>query len=230
VAIVLKSFLSIMKINMTCLHRTEALLSLLFLSSLFFASGCALPKIIILNDPLSAEEHAELGRIYESQGKEDLALLQYRAAVRRNPRQVQAWLLLGDLAYRRGDYGEAETAYKKALNLQPESGDTGNNLAWTYLMQNKRTSKAEKLVREAMTFTPEHKPYYLDTLGVVLLRLGKVQESIAALKESVATLPEDRSGFLAEAYGHLAEAYKTAGDAVLAEEAAAMARKYAILM
>ena len=228
-AIVLRIFLSIMKINTTYLRRTEALLSLLFLSSLLFASGCSLPKIIILNDPLSAEEHAELGRIYESQGKEDLALLQYRAAIRKDPRQAQAWLLLGDLAYRRGDYGEAETAYKKALNLQPENGDIGNNLAWTFLMQNKRTSKAEKLVREAMTFTPGHKPYYLDTLGVILLRLGKVRESIAALKESVTTLPEDKSGFLAEAYGHLAEAYKAAGEAVLADEAATTAKKYAIL-
>ena len=218
-----------MKTNTPFLRRTKALLSLLFLSSLLYANGCALPKIIILNDPLSAEEHAKLGRIYESQGKEDLALLQYRAAVRKDPRQVQAWLLLGDLAYGRGDYGEAETAYKKALNLQPENGDIGNNLAWTFLMQNKRTSKAEKLVREAMTFTPEHKPYYLDTLGVVLLRLGKVRESIAALKESVTTLPEDKSGFLAEAYGHLAEAYKAAGEAVLADEAATTAKKYAIL-
>ncbi|OGW55418.1 MAG: hypothetical protein A2Z46_09200 [Nitrospirae bacterium RBG_19FT_COMBO_55_12] len=228
-AIVLRIFLSIMKINTTYLRRTTSLLAFLFLSALVFTNGCALPKIIILNDPLSAEEHAELGRIYESQGKEDLALLQYRAAVRKDPRQAQAWLLLGDLAYRRGDYGEAETAYKKALNLQPENGDIGNNLAWTFLMQNKRTSKAEKLVREAMTFTPGHKPYYLDTLGVVLLRLGKVRESIAALKESVTTLPEDKSGFLAEAYGHLAEAYKAAGEAVLADEAATTAKKYAIL-
>lgn len=218
-----------MKTNAPYPRRTKALLSLLFLSSLLFASGCALPKIIILNDPLSAEEHAKLGRIYESQGKEDLALLQYRAAVKKDARHSQAWLLLGDLSYRRGDYGEAETAYKKALNLQPENGDIGNNLAWTYLMQNKRTSKAEKLVKEAMTFTPEHKPYYLDTLGVVLLRLGKVRESIAALKESVTTLPEDKSGFLAEAYGHLAESYNAAGEAVLAAEAAATAKKHAII-
>jgi Tfp pilus assembly protein PilF len=218
-----------MKINTSYLRRTTSLLAFLFLSALVFTNGCALPKIIILNDPLSAEEHAELGRIYESQGKEDLALLQYRAAIRKNPRQAQGWLLLGDLAYRRGDYGEAETAYKKALDLQPENGDTGNNLAWTYLMQNKRTSKAEKLVREAITLTPGHKPYYLDTLGVVLLRLGKIQEAVAALKESVTTLPEDKAGFLAEAYGHLAEAHKTAGEAVLADEAAALAKKYAIL-
>lgn len=218
-----------MKMRIAYRRRTDAFLSFLFLSALIFTHGCALPRIIILNDPLSAEEHNNLGRIYESQGKEDLALLQYRAAIKKDSRQVQGWLSLGDLSYKRGDYGEAEAAYKKARNLQPENSDIANNLAWTYVMQNKRLSKAEGLVTEALTLTPGHRPYYLDTLGVVLLRLGKVQESIAALKESVSTLPLDKPGFLAEAYAHLAEAYSTAGDAVHADEAAAAAKKYAII-
>ncbi len=218
-----------MKTNTPYLRRTEALLSLLFLSSLLFTNGCALPRIIILNDPLSVEEHDNLGRIYESQGKEDLALLQYRAAVKKDPGHVRSWLLLGDLSYKRGVFGEAETAYKKALSRQPENGDIANNLAWTYVMQNKRLSKAEELVKEALTLTPDHKPYYLDTLGMVLLRLGKVQEAIAALKEAVSSLPEDKPGYLAEAFAHLAEAYTTAGDAVRADEAAAAAKKYAII-
>lgn len=218
-----------MKINTTYLRRAETLLWFLLLSAFVFTNGCALPRIIILNDPLSAEEHDKLGRIYESQQKEDLALVQYRAAVKKDSRYVRAWLLLGDLSYKHADYVEAEASYKKALNLQPGNGDIGNNLAWTYLMQNKKLSKAEALIREAMTLTPEHKPYYLDTLGVVLLRLGKVRESIATLKESVSALPEDKTGFLAEAYGHLAEAYRTAGDAALADEAVATAKKYAII-
>ena len=46
--------------------------------ALLFLSGCSLPRIIILNDPLSAEEHNNLGRIYESQEKYDLAAQQYR--------------------------------------------------------------------------------------------------------------------------------------------------------
>jgi Tfp pilus assembly protein PilF len=215
--------------NTTYPRRTGALLSLFFLSALVFTHACALPRIIVLHDPLSVEEHDNLGRIYELQGKEDLALLQYRAAVKKDPGHGGSWLLLGDLSYKRGDFGEAETAYKKALNLQPENGDIANNLAWTYVMQNKRLSRAEKLVTEALKLTPDHRPYYLDTLGMVLLRLGKVQEAIAALKESVGVLPEDKPGYLAEAFAHLAEAYATAGDAARANEAAAAAKKYAIM-
>jgi Tfp pilus assembly protein PilF len=218
-----------MKTDTAYRPTTNALLFLFLLAALLFTHACALPRIVILNDPLSAEEHEKLGSIYESQGNEDLALLQYRSAVKKDSRRVPAWLLLGNLSCKRGDYGEGEAAYKKALNLQPENGDIANNLAWTYLMQNKGLSKAEGLVKKALTLTPDHKPYYLDTLGMVLLRLGKVQESIAALTESVGTLPQDKSQFLAEVFAHLAEAYTAAGDGVHADEAAAAAKKYAII-
>jgi tetratricopeptide (TPR) repeat protein len=218
-----------MKTEATYPRRTNALLFLFLLSSLLFTHACALPKIVILNDPLSAEEHEKLGRIYESQGNEDLALLQYRAAVKKDSRRMPAWLLLGDLSCKRGDYEEGEAAYKKAFNLRPENGDIANNLAWTYLMQNKELSRAEGLIKKALTLTPDHKPYYLDTLGMVLLRLGKVRESIAALKESAGALPQDEPEFLAEVFAHLAEAYTTAGDRVHADEAAAAAKKYAII-
>jgi len=184
-----------------------------FIAALFLLhTGCSLPKIIVLHDPLSADEHVKLGNIYESQEKSTQALEQFRAAVQADPKHVQAWLLLGELAYKQGAYPEAETAYQKATKLQPDNGDINNNLAWVYIQQRKKLEKAEALTARAMTLTPEHKPYYLDTRGVILLRSGRVQEAIAVLREAVETLPEDKPEFIAEAYGHLAEAYQAEGD------------------
>jgi tetratricopeptide (TPR) repeat protein len=181
-------------------------------ASVFFFSACSLPRIIVLHDPLTAEEHDNLGRIYESQGKLEPALEQYREALRQDKKHLPSLLLLGDLSYRTGEYSEAESAYTKALKLDANNGDIRNNLAWVYIRKEKDLDKAKDLITEALTLNPLHRPYYLDTLGVVLLKLGNAAGAITALKESVDTLPKDKTDLLAEARGHLADAYKAAGD------------------
>jgi tetratricopeptide (TPR) repeat protein len=196
---------------------------------LLLLSGCSLPRIIILNDPLSADEHNNLGKIYESQGKFDLAARQYREALKKDKKSVTALLLLGDLSYRTRNYAEAASAYKKAIKLEPGNGDLYNNLCWVYLEQQSGMEKAEELIKIAITLTPEHRAYYLDTFGVVLLRLGRTAESITALKEALELLPKDNAGYLAEAYLHLAEAYRTAGDTASAGEAEQSAEQYRAL-
>lgn len=181
--------------------------------------GCSIPKIIILHDPLSAEEHVRLGEIYEKQGKTDLAATQYREAVRRNKKHVRAWMLLGDSACRRADYAEAQDAYETALELDRGNGDLHNNLAWVYALRGRKLEKAEALVRSAMELNPANRPYYLDTLGMVLLKQGRAGDAVAALEEATATIPEKQRAMLAEAYRHLADALAAAGERERAESA-----------
>ncbi len=192
-------------------RRVHAMRAALFvIASAFVFSACSLPRIIVLHDPLTPEEHDNLGRIYESQGKSDLALEQYRDALRRDKRHLPSLLLLGDLSYRMEKYSEAESAYSKALDLDSKNSDVSNNLAWVYIRTGKNLDKAKKLITEALSANPAHRPYYLDTLGVVLLKLGDANGAITALQESVDTLPKDRQDLLAEAQAHLAEARQAA--------------------
>jgi cytochrome c-type biogenesis protein CcmH/NrfG len=173
----------------------------------------------VLHDPLTAEEHDNLGRIYESQGKFDLALEQYREALRKDKKHLPSLLLLGDLSYRTNDYSEAESAYTRALKLDPKNGDILNDLAWVYIRTEKNLDKAKELISEALTLNPAHRPYYLDTLGDVLLKLGNAAEAITALQEAVDALPKESADLLAEAEGHLADAYKATGDETRYREA-----------
>jgi tetratricopeptide (TPR) repeat protein len=191
-------------------------------------AGCSLPRIIILHDPLSPEEHNNLGRIYESQKKFEQAMQQYHAALKKDPNFVPSLLLLGDLSYGLKKYSEAESAYKKAIKLQAENGDIYNNLCWVYIDQKIHLETAAELIQKALSLTPEHRPYYLDTLGVILLRSGKTAESIAALEHAVELLPKDVPAHLAETYTHLAEAYTAAGNMIEAHEAEQAAEKYRI--
>jgi len=201
----------------------------LLLSALFVAlaaiTGCSLPKINVLNDPLSADEHVKLGVAYRSQGKNDLARDQFRTAVERDKKHAKAWSLLGEAAFFLQDYPESEKAYRKAIDLDRSNGDLYNNLAWVLVARGERLDKARELVHQAIGLTPDHRPYYLDTLGVILLTEGRTAEAVTALEESVRTIPPDQRQFLAEAYLHLAEAYRAAGDATRAQEAEHSAEK-----
>jgi Tfp pilus assembly protein PilF len=199
------------------MHQRNYFVALYLLVLLF--SGCSLPKIIVLHDPLSADEHVRLGGIYDAQGKVELARDQYRAAVRQDKKHLQAWILLGDSAYLLKGYEEAEKAYREALDLDPKSGDLHNNLAWVYVQQGRKLTKAQDLVMAAIALTPDHRPYYLDTLGVIQLKLGNIRDAITSLQGSTETIPRDQPDLLAEAYQHLADAYRAAGNIPSADNA-----------
>lgn len=198
-----------------CMSRVKPLL----ISLLLLLSGCSLPKIVALHDPLSAEEHVKLGSIYASQGKTALARDQYQAAVKQEPKNARAWSLLGDAAYTLKDYDRAERAYDTAIDLDRSNGDLHNNLAWVFVQQEKKLGTARELVMKALGLNPANRPYYLDTLGCILLKEGKAADAVAVLEESVRTIPPAQTELLSEAYLHLAEAYRITGAKEQADEA-----------
>jgi tetratricopeptide (TPR) repeat protein len=200
-------------------NHHSRLAAALIIAAVLILSGCSLPRIIVLHDPLSANEHDNLGRIYESEGKPDLALQQYEEALKQDKKHVPTYLLLGDLLFRRKDFPGAEKALGEAVRLDPKNGDACNNLAWVYIQSGKNLDNARELAERALTLYPEHRPFYLDTLGVVLLKLGRPHEAIPVLNESLITVPQDRHGIVAEVEGHLAEAYKATGDEAKYQEA-----------
>ena len=207
-------------------HPFRSRVGALLYLALLVLSGCSLPRIIVLNDPLSAEEHIKLGKIYESQQKDDLAEPQYRSALDKDQDSLSALLLLGDLSFRTKKYSEAEAAYRKAIRLQPGNGDIYNNLCWVFLDQNDNIEEAQEMIIRALSLTPGHRAFYLDTQGVIFHRLGKNSEAIIALEEAVALLPKNNASYLVEAYQHLSDAYRTAGDTIKAREAQQSAEKY----
>lgn len=194
--------------------------------ALAMLAGCSMPKVIVLHDPLSADEHVQLGVAYRGQGKHELARDQFRAAVELDKKHGKAWSLLAESAFLLQDHPEAEKAYGRAIDLDPENGDLYNNLAWVLVERNERLDQAGKLVQKAIGLTPSHKSYYLDTLGVILLTGGKAGEAVGVLEESVRTIPPEQRQFLAEAWLHLAEAYQAAGDAAKAAEAREQNRSF----
>ena len=131
------------------------------LCALLLATSCSLPRVIILKDPLTPEEHLNLGVTYEQQGEFDNAIKEYNLAAKKLPR---AFLYLGNAYLQKKDWKEAESFYRKAIREEPENADAYNNLAWLYYMKKENLDQAEKLVQRALELNPAKGDIYRDTL------------------------------------------------------------------
>lgn len=137
----------------------------------------SLPRIIILHDALTPEEHLDLGVAYERKGEMDAAMKEYRAASGKLP---LAYVYMGNVCFEKKNMHGAEKYYKKAIKKDPEDPDPYNNLAWLYYTEKKNMADALKLALKANALpAPESKSakkkkaLYMDTLA-------KIREYMAA--------------------------------------------------
>lgn len=110
-------------------------------------TGCSMPEIIILHDPLTVEEHLQLGLSYEKKGLIEEAKMHYKEAAKTDAR---GYLFLGNLYLTQGLYEEAEKSYRKAIKKDSNLADAYNNLAWLYCLKNENLEEAETLVKKAI--------------------------------------------------------------------------------
>jgi len=148
-------------------------------------SGCGgLPRIVILHDPLSAQEYLQLGRIYESRREWGAAISAYHSALKKGAPGAEVQRGLGDVYYRQKDYGAAEVAYRSGLRARPEDPLLLNNLASLYLTQGKKLKEAEALVKQALALEPRQRFVYLDTLGSISLAQGRPLEALESYQKA----------------------------------------------
>jgi len=159
---------------------------------IFSVSSCVtIPRLIVMHDPLTMNEHITLGLSYEQKGEDDLAVKEYDKAIRMSKDDFRPFLYAGNVYYKKKDYKLAERYYNKALKVAPDNGDVHNNLAWVYLDTGRFADagrEAEKAVRI------ERSPYYLNTLANIYYRVGRYEDARKILEEAmVLTSPDDKS-------------------------------------
>jgi Tfp pilus assembly protein PilF len=174
------------------------LLALPFLLVLLLAGGCSrIPKIIVLEDPLTAAEHVDLGVAYERKGELDLALREYERALRKDGKSYRARVNLGNVFMAKKEYGKARDEYLLAIELRPGDAESSNNLSWAAIFSEEGIDEA--LIRmEAVVSGPGgRRPDLLDTLGVLRMRAnrpGPAEEAFAladALCRRAAAAPRE---------------------------------------
>ena len=148
--------------------RVKSFKIVFFLIAFSLLTSCSLPRIIILDDPLSPEEHINLGVAYERKGEIDNALKEYRLASKKHP---LAYLYMGNIYFQKNDFDEAESAYRKAIKKDSQNADAHNNLAWLYYTKKENLNEAEELALKAIELNPSKKEIYQDTLAKIRRKL-----------------------------------------------------------
>jgi len=116
---------------------------------------------VILEDPLTAREHVDLGLSYELQGRMDLAEREYLKAADKERDWSVPYFNLGNVAYGNRDLTAAGKYYSQALERDPKNPDIMNNLA-TVLHEQGMDDRARALIEQALGI--RHRQEYLDTL------------------------------------------------------------------
>lgn len=163
--------------------KTFVIWNLIFFNTIH--AGCSwLPRIVILNDPLSAEEHIVLGASYETKGLLDQAILEYKAALDKDSSNSKAMVNLGNVYYKKGDFDAAQGSYSEALKIDRDNPYAGNNLAWIYVEKDIRLAEAEGLAARAVEKDPKNRAYYLETLALVYYKMGRYDDALKRLDEA----------------------------------------------
>lgn len=134
-------------------------------ASLAVLAGCS--HLVVLHDPLTASEHNDLGVVYESTGKLDLAAKEYRKALRVEPHMARARVNLGNVEAAAGRWGRAEKCYRRALRDSTMDYDAMNNLAIALLRQGRSLDEAVALAERAVAAGGVRDSVYRATLAEV---------------------------------------------------------------
>ena len=130
----------------------------------------------------------------------DAAKQELLQALSISPETPADLLLTGEIAEAEGDEVNAETAYRRALNQQPESSAATSGLVHVLITQ-KKYSDAEPLIKTALIRDPDD-PALNTQLALVLSAEDKQDEAVSALERLRGKQPDNAAinGMLADAY------------------------------
>jgi serine/threonine-protein kinase len=140
-----------------------------------------------------------MGLYYNTTGKYEQAVVEFRRASELDPNDDLAWRGLGTALEHLDKPADAETAYKKAISLRPQYWAPYNWLGRFYF-QHARYADAADMLRKAIELAPENQRLY-SNLGGIYVQIGRYDEAIVVLQRSIELRPT------MSAYSNLGVAY-----------------------
>lgn len=104
-----------------------------------------------------------------------------------------------------------ERDLRRILELEPDNSMALNALGYTLSLYTDRFDEAFELITEALRLKPDD-PAILDSMGWILLKLGKAAEAVGFLQQAYTRFPDP------EVSAHLIEAYQASGQPSKAQE------------
>ncbi|MFQ5428727.1 MAG: tetratricopeptide repeat protein [Phycisphaerae bacterium] len=146
-----------------------------------------------------------------------------RHVLEANPGSAEALAKLAWFAYRSGDVEGAERAYRKVVAIRPRDAQALNALAWILSEEKRDAAAALAFAEQGLAFHPSNF-HLLDTRGVILLRLDRLDEAQADFQRCI-DLTDRFPGTRAQAWLHLARVRLAQGDREKAKDCLDAARE-----
>jgi rhomboid protease GluP len=142
--------------------------------------------------------------------QEAKALERFRAAAQRSPHDERPHMMMADLYAEQKLYSDAIQHYKEALQIEPDSAISHNNLAWLYAtcedLKWRDPRSALEHARRAVELTQWKEAGFIDTLAEANYASGSYQEAVRIQSRALQLEPQDP-----ELQEHMARYRKAAG-------------------
>lgn len=108
----------------------------------------------------SEQEHMQNGMVLAQQGKLDQAIIEFQAALKMNPKDIAAHVILGQIYQQMGRNQSGLKEIRTAVNLNPTSPDLYNDLGSAYLNAN-TPNLAVEAFRHSLVLKPNQSEPYI---------------------------------------------------------------------
>ncbi|MDD3625858.1 MAG: tetratricopeptide repeat protein, partial [bacterium] len=128
-----------------------------------------------------------LGKVYEKQGKFDIAIPYLEEVIFVNPYNEKIYILLGELYYRLGNFDLAKKRLNKAIQLNPKISEGYYLLGLVESAQHNKMLSID-LLNKALE--QESKAEYISGLAAIHHDIGKKEEAKQLMKKAIKLSPD----------------------------------------
>ncbi len=161
---------------------------------------------------------SSLGSLYLTQGNLVESEKNLKKGLEIKPSDPILHYSLGNVYENQEKMQEAETEYKKALKLAPDFAYAYNGLGNLYAEMGKNLDEAEDVLQKGMAKDPSLNEHFLDSLGWVYYKQGKLDKAITNIKEAIKLTSSEKKESLSNKHYHLGMILKAQGKAKEADE------------
>jgi Tfp pilus assembly protein PilF len=135
------------------------------------------------------EDRLQLASIYIQGGQVEKAVPLLEDAVNQERDRPEAWAMLGELFWVKGDLEKSSTYLEKALKAGGEDPLILNNLAWVESAK-ENPDRALALVDRAVAMDPVPLYPYFETRARILMKLQRYEEALADASAALSLTPD----------------------------------------
>lgn len=154
-----------------------------------FVEAEKLARELLAAKPADVEVRLLLIYALAAQDKPKDGAAELRALLATNPENIGWRYLLSGLYTEMGDAPAAEKELQGILAKAPDHAPSNNDLGYLWADRGVNLPRAEAMIRQALKTDPKSAAY-LDSLGWVMYKQGRLEEAVATLEEATRLAPE----------------------------------------